>query len=400
MRSFGFAWRSLAREPARAALGIAGVAIVGALLLDMLLLSRGLVLSLREILRSTGFDVRVTATTALPGFGPPIGEATAVARQIAALPEVASVAPIRFGRAWAVGRGGGSFSISLVGTGARERNEWRIVSGHDLSYAESAGPPQVVVNVALAEAGQLAAGSSLVLVPGDSRPSSLPATTFQVAGIAEFPFEARGEPAAKITFDAFRAANFGSDADEAEMLMVRSRGPGGAPAAVAAIERLRPDLEPYTIEELLDRLRRTDFTYFRQIALVLSTITCFFAALLVTTLLTVSVNQRLGEIAALRAVGLTRLRVSLDLLAESVLLLAAGGLLALPLGAGTAAVLDRILRDIPGLPEQLHFFVPDARALVLFGAILGGSALVAAAYPVWIAARLPIAATLRREVVS
>ena len=41
MNALGFAWRSLVRQPARAALGILGVAAVGALLFDMLLLSRG-----------------------------------------------------------------------------------------------------------------------------------------------------------------------------------------------------------------------------------------------------------------------------------------------------------------------------------------------------------------------
>ena len=46
MNAFAFAWRSLIRQPARAVLGIVGVAAVCALLFDMLLLSRGLVLSM------------------------------------------------------------------------------------------------------------------------------------------------------------------------------------------------------------------------------------------------------------------------------------------------------------------------------------------------------------------
>ena len=46
------------------ALGVLGVAAVGALLFDMLLLSRGLVLSFRDLLDRAGFDVRVLATDA------------------------------------------------------------------------------------------------------------------------------------------------------------------------------------------------------------------------------------------------------------------------------------------------------------------------------------------------
>src|SRR5689334_6501420 len=50
VRAFRFAWLSVVRQPARALLGIAGVAAIGALLFDMLLLSRGLVLSFADLL--------------------------------------------------------------------------------------------------------------------------------------------------------------------------------------------------------------------------------------------------------------------------------------------------------------------------------------------------------------
>ncbi len=54
MNAIGFAWRSLVRQPARAALGILGVAAVGALLFDMLLLSRGLIVSMQDCSTAAG----------------------------------------------------------------------------------------------------------------------------------------------------------------------------------------------------------------------------------------------------------------------------------------------------------------------------------------------------------
>jgi len=42
MTPIAFAWKSLTRQRARTVLGLIGIAIVGALLFDMLLLSRGL----------------------------------------------------------------------------------------------------------------------------------------------------------------------------------------------------------------------------------------------------------------------------------------------------------------------------------------------------------------------
>ena len=180
--------------------------------------------------------------------------------------------------------------------------------------------------------------------------------------------------------------------------MVRSTG--DPDAAVADIEALRPDLLASTNEEALGQLQQRGFTYFQQISSVLTTITVSFALLLITVLLTVSVNQRLGEVAALRALGFSRGRVVLDVLCESTLIVGIGGVLSLPLGALMAVWLDGILKRMPGVPESLHFFVFQPQALWIHAVLLVATALVAAIYPMRIVARLPIAATLRDEVIG
>ena len=65
----------------------------------MLLLSNGLVTSMRDLLERSGFDVRVTATDNLPGGGPMIANASDAARAIAALPSVRAALTIRFAEA-------------------------------------------------------------------------------------------------------------------------------------------------------------------------------------------------------------------------------------------------------------------------------------------------------------
>jgi putative ABC transport system permease protein len=128
--------------------------------------------------------------------------------------------------------------------------------------------------------------------------------------------------------------------------------------------------------------------------------TLAFAFLLIATLLTMSVNQRLGEMAALRALGFPRRRIAANLLCESALLVGVGGVAALPVGGLLALVLDRILRHMPGVPATLHFFVFEPRTVALHAALLCAAGVLAALYPIWLAARLPIAETLRREIVS
>ena len=89
-----------------------------------------------------------------------------------------------------------------------------------------------------------------------------------------------------------------------------------------------------------------------------------------------------------------------DVLWRSAMLVGAGGLLAIPLGLALSAWLDELLKTMPGIPVNLHFFVFEPRVLVVHVALLAVTAAVAALYPMWMVARLPIAATLREEVVS
>src|SRR5262249_28042936 len=163
------------------------------------------------------------------------------------------------------------------------------------------------------------------------------------AGIAEFPFDALGEMTVLTTMPVIGTILGGEELDDADLLLVGSRRSAGADAAVAAIHRARPDLHPYSNEPFIARLAPSDFSYFQQIAFVLSSVTLFFAFLLVATLLTVSVNQHLGEVAALRALGFSRGRVALGLMLEAALLTGLGGLLALPIGLLLARLLDSIL---------------------------------------------------------
>jgi putative ABC transport system permease protein len=401
MTSRALAWRTMTAERARASLAIAGVAVIGALLFDMLLLSHGLLVSFRQLLDSAGYDVRVVATDAVM-LRIPMLHARAIAEQIARLPEVREVAVVRRDRAAVIGPGRPPAALTLlsVSPGA-ERHAWRIVAGEDLADAGQAkDPPPLVINRKLAEAASLTPGSSVRLRVALAAPSALPAVLFRVVGIAQFQFETAEDLSASTTEAAFERARAAGSADEADLVLVASRAEYGAAAAAAAIGRARSDVSAYSNEQVVAQINENGFAYFRQISLVLSSITLGFAFLLVATLLTVSVNQRLGQVAALRALGLPRRRIAATLLWESVLLVGVGALLSLPAGWALALVLDRILRGMPGLPERIHFFVFQPREAVLHLGLLASTGLAAAAYPMWIATRLPIAATLRLETIS
>jgi putative ABC transport system permease protein len=399
MNAVGFAWRSLVRQPARATLGVLGVAAVGALLLDMLLLSQGLVVSMRGLLERSGWDIRVTAGE-LPGRGLRVARALDAAERIAALPSVRAALIVRLADARIERSTGAPIAATFEGVSGHSKGDapitppWTILRGR-----EARGANEVVIDSAIASAANLQVGSTITLrasCVGDGE--ALPAAHLQVAGIADFPFAGTNEDAMGGSLDALKAACAGNVGDEADLLLVTSVADPNETAA--AIRAAVPELRAMTNDEVVGRIQQTGFTYFRQISTVLTTVTVSFAVLLITVLLTVSVNQRLGEIAALRALGFSRVRVVADVLSESALIVGSGGVLSLPLGLLLSSGLDRILKGMPGIPVDLHFFVFDGRALAIHIGLLATTALIAALYPMRIVARLPIAATLRDEVIG
>jgi len=401
MTSLALAWRTARRFRAQTVLAIVGVAVIGALLFDMLLLSRGLLLSFSELLASGGYDVRIVGATGLAARAP-IPDSDDLVARIDRLPQVERVASIRIESiALRVNNRPPDFA-TLIGSAETGPSLWRIVRGENLgSVAATSQRCPLVIGQPLATLRGLVPGATVFLT---ARPSgvvsALPPVVCRIVGIGEFTFAGVGDDTMATTPDAFNAVVSGSRVSDADVILVASRS-GTPPATTAkAVEAIRPGLRVYSNDDVVAQFNQNGFAYFRQISIVLSSVTMVFAFLLVATLLTVSINQRLGEVAALRALGIGRRRIASMLLWESGLLVGTGGVLAVPLGELLAQILDRILKQMPGLPEQLHFFVFEPRAVVIHAAVLIVTAVAAAAYPVWLTARLPIAATLRREVLG
>jgi putative ABC transport system permease protein len=401
MTALGFAWRSLVRQPARAALGILGVAAVGALLFDMLMLSRGLIVSMQDLLDRGGWDVRVSAGD-LPASGLRVSNALQTADAIATLPSVQAALVIRGASAEIDRASGMPMKAAFQGVatrstdpaGSRLRAPWTILRGRDAD-----APDEVVIDERIASETRIEPGNVITMRASCVADlEALPATRLRVVGVAEFPFQTTSESTVGGTLDALKAACGGNVGQEADLILVTSKG--DADGTAAAIRAQHPEVRAATNSEVVGRLQQTGFTYFRQISSVLTTVTVSFAVLLITVLLTVSVNQRLGEIAALRALGFSRMRVVKDVLSESALIVGIGGLLSLPLGLLLASGLDRILKGMPGIPVALHFFVFETSALAVHVALLVATAIIAALYPMRIVTRLPIAATLRDEVIG
>ena len=103
-------------------------------------------------------------------------------------------------------------------------------------------------------------------------------------------------------------------------------------------------------------------SYFRQLAFILGTVSLVVGFLLVTTLVTVSVQERVGEMAVMRALGISRPHIAQQVMLEGLAISVLGTMLGLGLGLVTAEYLNGILRSFPGLPAAIDFFVFEPRA--------------------------------------
>jgi len=220
-----------------------------------------------------------------------------------------------------------------------------------------------------------------------------------VVGRARFLYLASDQAAVALPLATVQALVAPGGADEVSLFMVRTAAGTDVDALRRTIER---SVSRVTAIATADAVRSVEerLSYFRQLSLILGTVSLVVGFLLVSTLVTVSVQERVGELAVMRAIGVSRPHIAQQVMLEGLAMSVAGAGLGLVLGVGTARYLNGILRSFPGLPAAIDFFVFDGAAAAQAFALLVATAVVAAAVPAWRAASLPIATTLRTEAVS
>jgi putative ABC transport system permease protein len=191
----------------------------------------------------------------------------------------------------------------------------------------------------------------------------------------------------------------GQPEDRVSLIMIRLREGADAERVRAWADQNVPRVSAISTDEAIRRVDER-LSYFRQLAFILGAVSLVVGFLLVTTLVTVSVNERIGEIAVLRAIGVSRPRVVLQILLEGSAIMLAGSTLGLALGLVTARYLNGILTTFPGLPERIDFFLFQPRAAWTALGLLVVSGILASVYPSWRGASLPVAETLRQEAIG
>ena len=379
----------------RTLLAIAGVAVSAAMLLDMVMLASGMRASFRELLVSRGYQIRLAPRGTLPfDTEATIGEAAAIASTLAADSSVLAVSPVLGGQLHVL-RGDSSIAAALLGVHPAVQGDYELLEGRD-----PAGPNEVVVSAELMSAAGARIGDTVAAGAGydPQLRQLLGPRQLMITGRVRFLYMAAGQRGAAMQLEAMQAMSE-QRRDRASLFMVRVRDGVDVEAMRRAIESRIPSVSAISIETAIAQVDER-LSYFRQLAAILGAVSFAVGFLLVTTIVTVSVNERIGEIAVLRAIGVTRARIVRRIATESLVLMLSGGVVGLGLGLVTARYLNSILATFPGLPAAIDFFLFEpndaweALGLLMIAGILAGI------YPAARAARLPIAATLREEAIG
>jgi putative ABC transport system permease protein len=219
-----------------------------------------------------------------------------------------------------------------------------------------------------------------------------------IVGRARFLYMASGQRGAAMPLNAMQAMSE-QRRDRASLFMVRIRDGGDVEQARHDIEARFPTVSAVSIATAIAQVDER-LSYFRQLAFILGAVSFAVGFLLVTTIVTVSVNERIGEIAVLRAIGVTRSRIVKRIATESLVLMLSGGAIGLLLGLVTARYLNSILASFPGLPAAIDFFLFEPKDAWQAIGLLVAAGVLAGIYPAARAARLPIASTLREEAIG
>jgi putative ABC transport system permease protein len=390
------AWASLRRHSTRTLLAMLGVAVAAAMLLDMVMMSTGMRESFRELLLSRGFQLRLAPWGTLPfDTDATIKKTREIVNRLRGDPDIITISPV-LGGTIHVSRGERVITSATLGIDPRVQGDYELLAGSDPKARD-----EIVGNDDFLQVTGAHFGDTLSVATGyDAQTRSFSGSRKLIlTGRVRFLYGAAHQLATAMQLPTLQQMEGPTRADDASLFMIKLRD--GADVE-KAMQRIREKVPGVSVISTATALAQVDerLSYFRQLAIILGTVSLLVGFLLVTTLVTVSVNERVGEITVMRAIGVSRAHIVQQVLLEGVAISLCGAVLGLFLGLATGRYLNGILSDFPGLPQAIDFFLFKPRSAWTALGLLALSGIAAGVYPSFRAASLPIATTLRQEAIA
>jgi putative ABC transport system permease protein len=393
---FALAWSSLRRHAARTLLATLGVAVAAAMLLDMVMMSTGMRESFRELLLSRGFQLRLAPKGTLPfDTDATIKNTSGILTILRSNPEITTVSPV-LGGTIQVPIGNRVVTSAALGINPSVQGDYELLSGRDpLSAGDFVGNDEFIA------ATGARIGDTLEVASGyDPEMRTYTASRKMILpGRVRFIYGAANQLATAMRLETLQQLSGPQHADDASLFMIKVRNDAEVEGVRRWSEQKIPGVSGISTATALVEVDQR-LSYFRQLAVILGSVSLFVGFLLVTTLITVSVNERIGEITVMRALGVSRAHIVQQIVMEATALMIAGSIAGLGLGLITGHYLNGILSSFPGLPVAINFFLFQPSSAWTALGLLALSGIAAGVYPSFRAASLPIATTLRQDAIA
>ncbi len=356
MNWFTLSWRNFIKRPARSTLTVAGIAIAIANFVAIIGLARGIPYAVERSINESGADFIVSERNAFMLIGASIPES--FGSKIGSVPDVAFVAPVLFNFISADDR----TNIPIVGWGS-DSFLWQTVKLISGTLPTSSDERTILLSEGIASALHKRVGDTI----------ALNYRSFKVVGIAKFEsvfnqnIAVARLPALQELFGRPNSVSF------FEIKLKRPIDSERAERARAAIANIAADYSVQKTGALTQNLELLKLLVVA--ASAISFVAVAVALLGVANTLLMAINERIGEIGILRAVGWPSGRIVATILAEGVLISTVGGLIGIGLG-----IIDvHVVSNLPvarGLldPHVTWTLLAQALGLALgvgaFGAIL------------------------------
>ncbi len=357
-----FAWRSLAARPVRTILTVLGIALGVAVLAAALVTSEGIDAAVDR----TVIDVAGRADLRISAFSD-AGISDTSAAAVDAIPGVSIAAPTIERRTYAIPKVDGTTwtddPVAVLGIDPvldPHVRDLGVIRGSSLARPDE---PSALISETLAAASGLDVGSELELYgSADALPE---AGALRVVGIlrGDGPLVGAGGRVVVVPLGTARSLFTMKGVSRLDLVLQ----PG---ASLASVEAALPAAigQPYVIstpDDLAASLRAST-TEFRATMALVAAAALFAGAFLIFNTLSMTVTERIREVALLRAAGATRGQVTRVVLLEAGVLGVAGGILGVVLGVVLAILLGSFVRAAFGLRTSIE---PSATGLALVGII-------------------------------
>lgn len=391
---------------------VTGVGLAIALAVTMFSLSEGVRASTRDLVSASGIDLFLypEGTNPLLQGNPnaPAGELAqgrALAARLANESGVRVAAPMLHEPVYVLAKGGvlDANALGFVPRTTQEfvlpeflaGGEMRVLDDpmHEAGYDPAAATGELIVNGNLADILGLSPGDELRLSMSPTGPTNN--VTFRVMGVTSPDFESPQEKTVYVHLAELQYVTGKHARDAVDFVGLKVDDAREADALAQRLNENYP-VEAFSNDGLVGEVGALTST-FEGFARMIGIVTLAVALMFVATVMMLVVNERTGELGALRAIGMSQNRIFLLVLTEAAILVALAAVVGFLVGAAGAYGFDAYLRhaNAQRTPAAFHFTKLSWGLLLQVTGLTALMGLVAGLVPAWRASRINLLTALR-----